>query len=332
MSLFGKKIAVVIPSYRAAHSIGPLVERIPDYVDSIIIVDDCSPDDLGTVVGGLRDERIAYLRHERNQGVGGAMVTGFRKALELKADLVCKVDADGQMDPKHLGAFAHAACDYHCDYVKANRFGHIEALRSMPRRRLWGNVALSVLTKISSGCWNVFDPQNGYVMITRRMLCRLNLEVIDRGYFFENSMLINLNILGARIGEVYIPAKYDAEVSSLHIGRILYNFPVRLLKGLIYRVYQKYIFRSVSPVLLLLAMGVPALMFGVIWGAVAWIRSYETGITASTGTVVLSLLPLLIGAMCILQALVLDVQLAGPTVLADIDEFDDISGHAGVGG
>jgi len=248
------------------------------------------------------------------------MVTGFKKALELKADFVAKIDADGQMDPRYLGCFVGTALTYGCDYVKGNRFGHIEELHSMPKRRRLGNTFLSFLTKFASGYWNVFDPQNGYIMISRAMLRRLDLSRIDKSYFFENSMLINLNILRARIAEIYFPSFYGNEVSSMTLGSIIRTFPAKLLKGFLYRVYEKYIFRSLSPFFLLLSSGLIALTFGTIWGAYAWLSHAAEGIQTPTGTVVIALLPIIVGIMFILQALVLDIQEAGPSIIVDYDD------------
>jgi dolichol-phosphate mannosyltransferase len=324
MAYLEKTICVVIPAFRCSNTINSVIEAIPDYVDHIVVVDDNSPDDLLYQVKGVSDPRVISIRHGVNQGVGGAMVTGFKKALELKSDLIAKIDADGQMDPRHLKSFVNTAAKFHCDYVKANRFGHIDELQSMPKMRLLGNISLSFVTKFASGYWNLFDPQNGYVMITRSMLKKLDLDRIDKDYFFENSMLIQLNIMKAKVAEVYLPARYGKEVSSMNLRSILMSFPPKLLKGLCYRIYQKYVFRGVSPVFLFLATGVPALLFGSIFGAVHWYGSYSEGIQTPTGTIVISLLHFLLGALLLLQAIVLDVQDSGPSILIDYDD-DDIN-------
>lgn len=320
MSVDGKTLAVVIPAFNAGATIDAVLNRIPACVDWVIVVDDASRDDTFERVRRSGAGRTMAIRHDANQGVGGAMVTGFKKAVELGADLVAKIDADGQMDPRYLVKFARAAIRHHCDYVKANRFGHIDALPAMPRIRLAGNLLLTFLTKVASGYWNVFDPQNGYVMITKVMLKRLDLSRIDRGYFFENSMLINLNILRARIAEIYLPAQYNGETSSMVLKRIVLTFPGKLLRGFLYRFYQKYLFRSLSPFALLFLFGLLAMAWGSAWGIAAWWRSYATGITATTGTVILALLPLLLGWSALLQALVLDVADAGGCLLFDHDD------------
>jgi glycosyltransferase involved in cell wall biosynthesis len=321
MTLLNRTLAVVIPAYRAAGTIEAVLARIPDYVDWIIVVNDASPDDLDGVLARYPDARVETIVHPVNRGVGGAMASGFKRALERGADLAAKVDADGQMDPGVLDRFVRLAVRFDCDYVKANRFGHLEALPAMPLTRLVGNVGLTFLTKLASGYWNLFDPQNGYVMITREMLRRLDLDRLDESYFFENSMLIHLNVLGARIGEIYLPARYMGEVSSLRPGLILRTFPIKLIQGYWYRVVQKYLFRTVSPYALLLGFGLLAMLWGAVWGGVAWARSIATGVPSTTGTVILALLPLLLGWTSLLQALVLDVTSAGPSILFDYDDL-----------
>ncbi len=313
-------LAVVIPAFHAERSISAVIAAVPAFVEQIIVVDDASPDATGKVVQDLANPRVILLTHEHNQGVGGAMVTGFRKALDLGVEYIAKIDADGQMDPSHLDRFVEVAEEHGCDYVKANRFGHIESLSTMPSPRFYGNIALTFFTKFVSGYWNVFDPQNGYLMISRRMLLRLNLETIDRSYFFENSMLINLNIMRAKIGEIYIPAKYGDEVSSMRLTRIAWSFPLKLINGYVYRVYQKYVFRSLSPYALFVACGTALLTWAVVWGGVAWYESWSTRVVATTGTIMLALLPFLMGWSLLLEALVLDVHDAGPCLLFNLEE------------
>ena len=320
MAIDGHTTAVIIPAYQAHDKIGGVLAGIPAYADWIIVVDDASTDGTADAVRRMIDRRIILLRHEKNTGVGGAMATGFAQAIKLGAFLIAKIDADGQMDPKYLDRFARM-CIYHgCDYVKANRFGHLGAIPSMPKARLFGSVILSFLTKIASGYWNVFDPQNGYVMITRRMLLRLDLSRIDKGYFFENSMMILLNIVRAKIGEIYLPASYGDERSSMKLTRIIASFPVKLFKGFFYRIYQKYVFRSLSPFFLMFIFGLTGCVWGGVWGGWIWYKSYMTGIPATTGAVVLALLPLIVGWSTLLQAFVLDIQDAGACLLFDYDD------------
>ncbi|MCK9196996.1 MAG: glycosyltransferase family 2 protein [Syntrophales bacterium] len=234
-------LAVVIPAYNAETSIRSVILSLPVYVERIIIVDDGSVDQTRKAVQALDDPRIVLLCHERNRGVGGAMVTGFKAALATGIDLVAKIDADGQMEPDYLDKMARLAIEQKYDYVKANRFQKSGPLPEMPPVRLVGNLVLTFLTKMASGFREISDPQNGYVLITRHMLSRLPLDRIDRGYFFENSMLIELNVLGCRVTEMYVPARYGGEISSLRISRIILTFPPKLIAGFVSRMIRKYI-------------------------------------------------------------------------------------------
>jgi len=241
-------LAVVIPAYNAEKSIRSVILSLPVYVERIIIVDDGSLDQTREAVQALDNPRILLLCHERNLLVGGAMVTGFKAALATGVDLVAKIDADGQMAPDYLENMARLAVEQKYDYVKANRFQKSGSLPEMPPVRLAGNLILTFLTRMVSGFRDISDPQNGYVLITRHMLSRLPLDRIDRGYFFENSMLIELNILGGRVGEVYVPARYGGEMSSLRISRIILTFPHKLILGFVSRIIRKYVLpRQIKP-------------------------------------------------------------------------------------
>ncbi|MEI7636285.1 MAG: glycosyltransferase family 2 protein [Syntrophus sp. (in: bacteria)] len=234
-------LAVVIPAYNAETSIQSVILSLPVYVERIIIVDDGSVDQTRKAVQDLDDPRIVLLCHERNRGVGGAMVTGFKAALATGVDLVAKIDADGQMAPDYLEKMARLAVEEKYDYVKANRFQKSGSLPEMPPVRLVGSLVLSFLTRMVSGFREITDSQNGYVLITRHMLSRLPLDRIDRGYFFENSMLIELNVLGCRVTEIYVPARYGGEMSSLRISRIIWTFPPKLIAGFVSRIIRKYV-------------------------------------------------------------------------------------------
>ncbi|MFB3883105.1 MAG: glycosyltransferase family 2 protein [Armatimonadota bacterium] len=300
------KVAVVIPAYRAAGTIAVVIGSLPSCVDQVVVVDDACPEGTAEACRVIADERLVVLRHERNRGVGGAMATGFRKALELGADVVVKMDADGQMDPASLPALV-APLLHGCDYAKANRFYDGEALGQMPWPRRWGNIGLSFLTKVASGYWNVFDPQNGYIAIRGEALDRLDLEGLDRGYFFENSMLIQLNIIGARVAEVPIPARYGAETSSMNLSRIVLQFPWKLFRGWLMRVRLKYFGMDFSPIAVLLMIGFPLLLGGVGYGVYEWIRNAVRGVATPAGTVMLAALPTLLGAQVLLTALLMEI-------------------------
>jgi dolichol-phosphate mannosyltransferase len=302
------KVFVVVPAYRCAAQIAGVIARMPPMVERVIVVDDASPDELSQVVEKLADPRVTLIRHQNNQGVGGAMATGFAAALEAGAEIIVKVDGDGQMDPGDIPVLVAPLLDGCAEYAKGSRFHHFRELKSMPRLRLWGNVGLTFLTKLASGYWHVLDPQNGFVAIRAETLRRLFLDKLARGYFFENDMLIRLNCIEARVADVPLPSRYGEEESSLKPGRILAEFPMRLLAGFVRRVFWRYMFYDVSPIALFLIFGAALFLFGTFFGVYHWIHNYILGRATPTGTVILAALPLILGFQLLLQAFVLDVQ------------------------
>ena len=304
----GRTVAVVIPAYRVEQAIAGVIRGMPDYVDRIIVVDDASPDATSDVVGKLGEPRLRLIRHPRNQGVGGAMATGFGAALEADSDLVVKCDGDGQMDPRDIEALLRPILADRAEYSKGCRFHHFRDLSAMPRARLGGNIALTFLTKFASGYWHVLDPQNGFVAIRGDVLRRLPLARLARGYFFENDMLIRLNALEARVEDVPMPSRYGDETSSLRPGRALLEFPFRLVGGFFRRLFWRYLFYDVSPVALFFLSGAILFLFGTIFGAYHWIRNAPRNVPTPTGTVMAAAMPIILGFQLILQALVLDVQ------------------------
>jgi len=305
-------IAVVIPAYQVADTIEAVLNELPDYLRHIIVVDDASSDNTSELLQACakRDRRIVLVRHEQNQGVGGAMLTGFKKALELGAQVVVKIDGDHQMDPAYILGMVTPLLEGKADYVKGNRFRDFESLRHMPQIRRIGNLGLSFLTKVATGYWNCFDPTNGFFAIRAEMLAELPLERIDRRYFFETSMLANLYLLGAFILDVPIPARYRGERSSLSIWRVLFEFPVKLFGTLLRRILLRYYLFDFSMVSVYLLTGIPLLLFGLIFGSVKWIQYLELGVPAPTGTVILPTLALILGIQILLSAIEIDMNAA----------------------
>ena len=303
------RIAAVIPAYRVESQIESVLCGLPDYLHSIIVVDDASPDGTSALVTRLasRDSRIVLIRHERNQGVGAAMVTGFRKALEIGAQVVVKIDGDGQMSPEYLPALLSPLILGKADYTKGNRFRDFESLRRMPLIRRIGNMGLSFMTKAASGYWTCFDPTNGFFAIRTEVLARLPLEWIDRGYFFETSMLSQLYLLDAFVMDIPIPARYRGETSSLSIRRVLFEFPYKLLATFLRRLTLKYYLYDFSMMSVYLLVGVPLLLFGFIFGSIKWIQYAEIGVAAPTGTVILPTLSLILGIQFLLSAIEIDM-------------------------
>lgn len=300
-------IHVIIPAYNEERFIGDVVAAIPDYVDRIIVVDDGSIDDTFRVVSALSDPRLVVLKTPGNSGVGATMNLGYRKALELGGQVLVKMDGDGQMQAEHLPLLLDAIIDGGYDYAKGNRFLHSQAIRQMPTTRIIGNVILTFLTKAASGYWHIFDPQNGYTAIRANALQLISSEAVNRRFFFENDMLVQLNIHNFRVIDVAIPAKYGQEISHLRISKILITFPPLLFRRLVYRIVQKYVLRDFSPVALFLLLGLPLFAWGIVFGVYLWLESIMTGQPSPTGSIMLSLVPIVLGFQLLLQAVVLDI-------------------------
>jgi glycosyltransferase involved in cell wall biosynthesis len=303
-----KRVAAVIPAYNEEQLVASVLADVPSYVDHILVVDDCSTDKTAETVRNCNDQRVSLLSNGSNQGVGGATMTGYARALELDCDVVAKVDGDGQMPPEYLDKLLDAIIDQGYDYAKGNRFLAGASLHAMPRHRLFGNIVLTFLTKLASGYWHVFDPQNGYTAISAGALRRLDLQKVHRRYFFENDMLVALNFHNARVADVAIPARYGDERSKLSPLQTGTTFPLLLLMRFWRRIYQKYVLRDFSVIALFLIMGLLLFGWGVVFGAYHWILSVTTHHVATTGTVMLAVLPLILGFQLILQAIVLDIQ------------------------
>ncbi len=302
------KVAVIIPMYRVAPYIQDVIAGLPGWVWLIVVVDDASPDNSAELAVDSGDPRVVLVRHAHNQGVGGAVMSGFAKALELGARVAVKMDGDGQMSPEFLADLAAPILDGQADYCKGNRFFHLAEIARMPFVRRVGNLGLSFLTKIASGYWNVFDPTNGYVAIDLDTFSALNRRHINRRYFFETSMLIELNLARAVVHEVPMPARYKGEVSSLSVSRSLFEFPYRLARGFLRRLWLEYFVLDFSLGSLFLVIGSLLGLFGSAWGLYFWRKSILTGVPASTGTVMIAVLPVILGFQLLLQALAFDIQ------------------------
>ena len=300
------KVAVIIPCYNVEKHIGAVVRGIPSFVDKIIAVNDASRDQTTKALENIKDPRLIIVHHSLNQGVGGATISGFQYALKEGADILIKMDGDEQMDPLYLPALLNPIVEGY-SYAKGNRFLHSTELSYMPFLRKWGNFCLTFLTKITSGYWHIFDPQNGYWAIKAGDFSVLDSSKIHRRFFFENDMLVQLNIFGLKVKDVPIPARYGNEKSSMKLYKIVFSFPFFLIHRLMYRFYQKYILRDFSPIALFVIAGLPFFFWGLGFGLYVWWKSISTNSVATTGTVMLSVLPFLIGFELLLQGIILDI-------------------------
>ncbi len=302
-------IAVVIPCYKVKDKVLNVLNRIPADVAHIFCVDDACPEQSGVFIKqSCTDKRVQVLFHDKNQGVGGAMITGYKAALGTDADVVVKVDGDGQMNPEILHLFTAPIFKGLCDYTKGNRFFRPEDVQSMPRLRLFGNGALSFLTKLSSGYWNIFDPTNGYTAIHARVLRRLPLDKMSHDYFFESDMLFRLNILRAVVLDIPMTSVYTGEQSSLTVSNVLWPFLKGHARNFCKRVAYNYFLRDFHVASLEFVLGILFLLFGVIFGLVEWHAGQTAGVTASAGTVMLSALPVILGVQMLLSFLQFDIQ------------------------
>jgi dolichol-phosphate mannosyltransferase len=310
MSFESCDIAIIIPAYRVERNIEVVLAGLPPYIKHIIVVDDASPDTTAERVAALaqKDSRLTLIRHAQNQGVGGAMISGFRKAVELGAQIAIKLDGDGQMDAALIPALITPLIQGRADYVKGNRFRDFVSLQRMPIARRIGNLGLSFLTKAATGYWNIFDPTNGFFAIRTEVLTQLPLEKIDKRYFFETSMLANLYLINAFVMDIPMPARYGNETSHLSIYRSLIEFPLKLFRIFLRRLLLKYYIYDFSITSLYIVTGIPLLLFGFIFGSIKWIQYASRNIPAPTGTVMLPTLCVILGIQIMLSAIEIDMK------------------------
>lgn len=304
------EVAVVVPAYNVEAQVADVLASMPLFVAHVIVVDDASTDGTPAIVerAAREDARIRVATHAKNRGVGGAMVTGLRVALELGARIVVKMDADGQMNPARIPDLIRPLIRGEADYAKGNRFRDFQALRQMPWLRRAGNMMMSFVAKAATGYWHCFDPTNGFIAVRREVLAQLPLEEVHRSYYFETSMLGQLYLLGAVVRDVPIPARYGDEESHLSIGRALFEFPVRLVGSLSRRLWLKNFLYDFNMESVYLVAGVPMLLAGAIFGAAKWVHYARLGLGAPTGTVMIAALLVILGFQLVLAAIAIDLQ------------------------
>lgn len=302
------RIAVVIPSFRVINHILGVIADVGPEVWRIYVVDDKCPDASGDYVEeNCKDPRVVILRHTINQGVGGAVITGYRAAIEDGATVIVKVDGDGQMDPSLIPKFIEPIITGEADYTKGNRFFDLEEIQTMPRLRLFGNAVLSFMTKLSSGYWDLFDPTNGYTAIHADVARRLPFKKISSSYFFETDMLFRLNTLRSVVVDVPMDANYGDEISNMKISKIIGEFLLKHVRNFVKRIFYNYYLRDVSLASIELPLGVLLFVFGASFGGWNWLLASREGITTPAGTVMLSALPVLMGLQLVLAFLAYDI-------------------------
>ncbi len=301
-------VAAVIPCYRVKEHILDVISQIGSEIWKVYVVDDCSPDDVGAYVEeNCQDKRVKVIRNAKNQGVGGAVIAGYQAAMAEGADIIVKVDGDGQMDPKLIPNFVAPIIDGEADYTKGNRFFDLEKIREMPKARLFGNAVLSFMAKFSTGYWDLFDPTNGYTAIHKDVASRLPLRKISKRYFFETDMLFRLNTLRAVVVDIPMDAKYGDEVSNLKISKVTGEFFVKHGRNFGKRVFYNYYLRDMSLASIELPIGLFLLLFGLTFGGYHWVVSWRAGVQTPPGTIMLAAVPVIIGLQFVLAFLAHDI-------------------------
>jgi glycosyltransferase involved in cell wall biosynthesis len=306
--LDGKRVAVVVPAFDEERLVGETIRGIPDFVDRIFVVDDASRDGTASAAQETDDPRVEVLRHERNTGVGAAIATGYRRALEEGVDVTCVMAADNQMDPAELRSLVEPVVLGEVEYAKANRLVSGEAWKVIPRSRYLGNAVLSLLTKIASGYWHVADSQAGYTALSLDALRRLDLDELYPRYGFPNDMLVHLNVQNARVRDVPSRPIYDVgERSGIKFRSVVPRISWLLFKGFWWRMGQKYVIRDFHPLVFFYVFGLLMLSVGFVLGLVELIlRSAGNAITPAT--IVLVAVLLIAGLQMTLFAMWFDME------------------------
>jgi glycosyltransferase involved in cell wall biosynthesis len=301
-------VAVIVPSYRVKASILGVIASIGSEVQKIIIVDDACPEETGKfVIQKCTDRRVEVEIHKKNQGVGAAMRTGMLKAIERGAEIIVKLDGDGQMSPSLIPKLIRPIQEGRADYVKGNRFFSPRFWAQMPFFRLVGNSILSFINKASSGYWSVMDPNNGFIAIHAKLIPLLSIEKVDSGFFFESDMLFRLNTMRAVVLDMPMQAVYGNEKSNLKILSILIPFffkhQIRFFKRILYN----YFLRDFNIASVQLVCSIVLIIGGLVFGVWNWYLSSRQGVFATSGTVMLATLPIILGFQLLLSSLNYDI-------------------------
>jgi dolichol-phosphate mannosyltransferase len=301
-------IAVVIPCYKVRRHIQEVISGIGIEVQQIYVVDDACPEGSGKfVLESVNDPRLKVIFHAENQGVGGAVMSGYSAAIIGGANVIVKVDGDGQMDPSLIPEFISPIIRGEADYAKGNRFYDLEEIRAMPKVRLFGNAVLSLMAKLSTGYWDLFDPTNGFTAIHANVAKCLPFAKISKRYFFETDILFRLNTIRAVVVDIPMSAKYGEEVSNLKISRVIGEFLFKHVRNLFKRIFYNYYLRDMSLASLELPLGLLLLIFGAGFGGYNWYESAQTNEVTPAGTVMLAALPILMGMQLVLAFLGNDI-------------------------
>jgi len=260
----GKKIGIVVPAYNEEILIGDTLNGMPDFVERIYVTDDCSLDETAKIVKyvAVKDKRIKLIQHKKNQGVGGAIVSGFKDAIEEGMDIVAVMAGDNQMDSQYLPKLLNPIINENKHFTKGNRLkpGY---WKGMSLFRLIGNFILSIITRFVTGYWRIKDPQNGYIAISTEALKKIDLDKLYKGYAFENDLMVKANVVNLKMVNVLIPANYGGEKSKIKYHSFIVKTSLFLFKSFFWRLWNKYI-KSYHPIGILLIIGLLLLIGGFI--------------------------------------------------------------------
>lgn len=254
-----KTLCAVVPAYNEASQIGKVIEGMPGFVDKIVVIDDCSTDDTVSIAENYmgKEKRLHLIRHTKNQGVGGAIATGYNYARDNDYDLAVIMAGDGQMDPKDLPALLDPVADDLVDYSKGNRLFTGEAYRKIPKIRYFGNAFLSLLTKIASGYWHIADSQSGYTVINKKALNAIEWEKMYKKYGQPNDILVRLNVNNLRVRDIPIEPVYNVgEQSGIRIRKVVFTISWLLIRMFFWRMKEKYVIRDFHPLIFFYTFGI----------------------------------------------------------------------------
>jgi len=295
-------ISVVIPCYRETEHILEVIGGIGSEVDQIFVIDDACPDRTGAYVAErCNDPRVQVITQEKNTGVGGATKTGYSTADKAGSDVIVKLDGDGQMDPAMIRPLVEPLFAGRADYVKGNRFHSVDAMTGMPVTRIAGNLTLSLVSKLSSGYWDILDPTNGYTAIHAGVARQIPMDRIANSYFFESDMLFRLGLMRAVVEDVPMQACYRKEESGIQLHKVVPEFSFRHIVNACRRLYFTYFVRDVTIATVQLVLSSLLLTFGITFGFVEWIGSARAGVPATAGTVILAALPIILGTQMLIS-------------------------------
>lgn len=319
-----RTIGVVVPAYNEKGLVSDVIETLPGFVDRIYVVDDCSTDGTWQEIretiqeenpedprgkkkkihgdgGQLLADRAVSIRHDQNRGVGAAIKTGYRRAREDGIDVTAVVNGDGQMDPTILHRIIDPVVEGNVDYAKGNRLSRSEHRKQMSAWRLFGNSILSFLTKVSSGYWQISDPQNGYTAISSHALAVVDIDSLHDDYGFLNDLLVALNVHAMRVTDVWMESKYGDEESHIRYSRFIPMLSGLLVHRMLWRFKTKYVVMEFHPLILLYALGSIGICGGLTYAGWVALASTPTPLDG-----MLSLLTLLISGLCITLAMIFD--------------------------